>query len=109
MNISGTFLWPNSDPGEKNEDSDLSVFIPDGPLPASEEWACTIENKDGAVVVEDRGELERLIGALQRALEIIDSPSNDKLEGLYGRPDNISSEAWRRLHTNQWIDGDDRE
>lgn len=73
QNISGIFIWPNSNPGEPNNNDDLSVFIPNGPLPhaGDEDWACTIENKDGAVVIETVDELERLSQAIHRAIYIL--------------------------------------
>lgn len=79
QNISGTFLWPNSEPGQHNDKDDLSVFIPDGPLPIAggQFWACTIENKEGAVVIETIEELERLSQAIHRAIYILRNEGGD--------------------------------
>jgi len=78
-NISGTFLWPNSEPGQSNDKDDLSVFIPNGPLPIAggQFWACTIENKEGAVVIETIEELERLSQTLHRAIYILKKESSE--------------------------------
>lgn len=73
LNLAGSHIYPMYQSGQieaANDDKEaLTVFVPDGPIDG-DKWACTIERLNhGAVVIETREELARLITALEIAYE----------------------------------------
>ncbi len=73
QNLAGTHIYPAYKSGQLDaahlDKEALSVFVPDGPIDG-DKWACTIERLNhGAVVIETREELMRLITALEIAYE----------------------------------------
>jgi hypothetical protein len=73
LNLAGTHIYPMYQNGQIDAAHDdkeaLTVFVPDGPI-EGDKWACTVERLNhGAVVIETREELARLITALEIAYE----------------------------------------
>lgn len=68
-NGAGTTIHPNKKSGESwGDEKDLAVFVPDGNIPGGD-WVCTIEGEHGAVIINNVGELMRLMTALEIAYE----------------------------------------
>lgn len=75
-NMAGVTIYPDlkspTTTSEYDRKGMLEVFVPMGDIvPFGEDgaWACTIENANGAVVIQDIGQLARLITALEIAFE----------------------------------------
>lgn len=73
-NIAGTTIYPKYKAGQlegaKLDKRAFTVFVPDGPL-EGDDWACTVENCEGVVVIETAEDLALLITALEIAYERI--------------------------------------
>ena len=73
-NAAGTHIYPQYKTGEmetaQDDKSALCVFVPDGYLDGGD-WVCTIEGEHGAVIIETREDLFRLLTALEIAWEKI--------------------------------------
>lgn len=71
-NGAGTHIYPMYKLGQLDaahlDKKALTVFVPDGKLPG-DDWACTIEGENGAVILENYEQLSKLITALEIALE----------------------------------------
>lgn len=72
-NAVGDFIYPKYKSGQMDaahrDKKAFTVFVPNGKLQTKESWACTIENDEGAVVIETREDLALLITALEIAYE----------------------------------------
>lgn len=73
-NVAGTHIYPQYKTGQMDEAQDdktaICVFVPDGNLPGGD-WVCTIEGEHGAVIIDTREDLYRLMTALEIAWEKI--------------------------------------
>lgn len=71
-NTAGSFIYPayksNQFDAAQADKNALTVFVPDGGL-GGDKWACTIEGQHGAVILETREDLARLMIALEIAYE----------------------------------------
>lgn len=81
-NAAGTHIYPDYKSGQLDtahlERNALTVFVPSNTLRSAgdDTWACTIEGKDGAVVLDTYEDLWRLITALEIAIEKVRARDN---------------------------------